>query len=199
MCRVLCVTSRALAGANFREKLQKIAQSGVSGMILREKDMDETAYRELAAWAKAVCRAAGVSLTVHTFADTARELDIRSLHLPLDGLLLMTEREKLDFDVLGTSVHSVQEAVSAQKAGASYIIAGHIFFTGCKKGLLPRGLSFLREVCREVTIPVYAIGGITEENASACIREGASGVCLMSSLMQSPAPEEIMGKITIFH
>ncbi len=44
--------------------------------------------------------------------------------------------------------------------GASYLTAGHIYATDCKRGLPPRGLGFLKEVCREVSIPVYGIGGI---------------------------------------
>lgn len=48
----------------------------------------------------------------------------------------------------------------AEQLGASYLTAGHIYATDCKRGLPPRGLGFLKEVCREVSIPVYGIGGI---------------------------------------
>ena len=54
----------------------------------------------------------------------------------------------------------------------------------CKKGLAPRGLDFLHEVCSSVKIPVYAIGGINDKNAASCIREGAAGVCVMSGYMR---------------
>lgn len=77
----------------------------------------------------------------------------------------------------------MEDAVEAQKLGCTYITAGHIFDTDCKKGLPGRGHEFLRNVCRAVTIPVYAIGGITPENAEEIYQDGASGACLMSSLM----------------
>ena len=54
----------------------------------------------------------------------------------------------------------------------------------CKKGLAPRGLDFLHEVCSSVKIPVYAIGGIHEENMESCIQSGAAGVCMMSEYMK---------------
>ena len=72
----------------------------------------------------------------------------------------------------------------AQQLGASYITAGHIFATDCKKGLPPRGLGFLKDICRRVDIPVYAIGGITEENMVSALEAGAEGVCIMSGLMK---------------
>lgn len=87
---------------------------------------------------------------------------------------------------IGCSIHSVEEAVEAQKLGASYITAGHIYATDCKKGLAPRGLEFLKEVCESVTIPVYAIGGIDVEGTrrdevKMC---GAAGSCIMSGMMR---------------
>lgn len=73
----------------------------------------------------------------------------------------------------------------AQKLGATYISAGHIFATDCKKDLPPRGLEFLKEVCNSVTIPVYAIGGIklSDVQMDEIIKCGAKGGCIMSGMM----------------
>ena len=68
--------------------------------------------------------------------------------------------KKEKFTKIGISIHSVEEAKEAEQLGASYLTAGHIYATDCKRGLPPRGLGFLKEVCREVSIPVYGIGGI---------------------------------------
>lgn len=73
--------------------------------------------------------------------------------------------------------------------GATYITAGHIFATDCKKGVPPRGLDFLSSVCSFVNIPVYAIGGISPVNAQKAIDAGAEGVCIMSGLMTCKSPE----------
>ena len=95
------------------------------------------------------------------------------------------DRQK-DFDIIGASIHSVEEAKRAEKLGASYLTAGHIYKTGCKPDLAPRGLEFLREVCQSVDIPVYAIGGIHLEGSQfAEIQEaGAKGGCVMSEFMR---------------
>ena len=92
--------------------------------------------------------------------------------------------------LLGVSVHSKEQAEKALALGADYLTAGHIFATDCKKGVPPRGLSFLKEICDLSPVPVYAIGGITGENASLAAEKGAKGVCVMSGLMECENPYE---------
>ena len=96
--------------------------------------------------------------------------------------------------MLGASCHSVAEAVEAERLGCTYITAGHIFDTDCKKGVPGRGLSFLQEVCETVRIPVYAIGGVTHENFPEVKRVGAAGVCVMSGLMTCGNVEDYIDK-----
>ena len=84
------------------------------------------------------------------------------------------------------SEKGVEEAKEAEGLGASYLTAGHIYATDCKKGLPPRGLTFLEKICRNTTIPVYAIGGIglTDGRIEEVIRCGARGACIMSEVMK---------------
>ncbi len=82
--------------------------------------------------------------------------------------LLENPKVVSDFHTVGTSIHSVSEAVEAEKLGASYLTAGHIYVTDCKKGLPPRGLPFLQHVCQAVQIPVYGIGGIKIDKKHNC-------------------------------
>ena len=84
----------------------------------------------------------------------------------------------------------MDDALEAQSLGCTYITAGHVFETDCKKGLPGRGLEFLRDVCAAVDIPVYGIGGIDADNIALVRDAGASGACLMSSLM---ATEDVKG------
>lgn len=192
MCKIICVTNRRLVAEDFFVQLGKIVSAGADYVILREKDMDADAYRELAKRAKTVCEKYQVPLILHTFTEAAEQMEIKNIHLPYPLFLDLKEQEKKRFELIGVSVHSTEEAVSAWKAGASYLTAGHIFATDCKKGVPPRGLAFLEEVCHSVKIPVYAIGGIAPENAKACMRAGAAGVCLMSSLMKEENPEKFL-------
>ena len=85
---------------------------------------------------------------------------------------------------IGTSIHSVDDAVFAESHGADYITAGHIFTTDCKKGLLGRGIDWLKSICNAVSIPVYAIGGISDANVSMLSDCNISGYCMMSASMK---------------
>ena len=85
---------------------------------------------------------------------------------------------------IGTSIHSVDDAVFAESHGADYITAGHIFTTDCKKGLPGRGIDWLKSICNAVSIPVYAIGGISDANVSMLSDCNISGYCMMSASMK---------------
>ena len=86
----------------------------------------------------------------------------------------------------------MEDAVLAEKLGCTYITAGHIFDTDCKKGLPGRGLDFLKNVCAGVSVPVYAIGGISPANISKVRETGAAGACVMSGLMVCEDPEDYL-------
>ena len=137
----------------------------------------------MAAAVMEICEQHGVKCILHSFPDVAISLQADSIHLPLHLLRAMPQEQKAHFEVLGASCHSVEDVLEAQALGCTYITAGHVFETDCKKGLPGRGLDFLRNVCAAVEIPVYGIGGIASDNIALVRNAGASGACLMSSLM----------------
>ncbi len=130
---------------------------------------------------------------MHTYYKVAKELNCKKIHLPLHVFKSNPNLSK-DFDEVGVSIHSVSEAIEAMNLGATYITAGHIFATDCKKDLPPRGLSFLSSVCSSVHIPVYAIGGISPANAEKAINAGAEGICIMSGLMTCQSSKLFISK-----
>lgn len=196
---IVCVTNRKLVKAYtekqgkegeassfspFLEKISEVVKKKPAFIVLREKDLPSAVYKRLAGGVIDICNEAGVSCVLHYFYKEAIELGVKKIHLPLHILEQMTDSEKSFFDIIGVSTHSVEDAKKAEKLGASYITAGHVFVTDCKKGLAPRGLDFLKSVCENVDIDVYAIGGISEENMDKCIQAGARGVCMMSGFMR---------------
>lgn len=152
-------------------------------IILREKYLSEQEYYSLAKEVISVCDKE--KLIIHNFIGTAESLGIKKIHLPFSAFKELNSRR--NFDIVGTSVHSVDDAAFAQENGADYITAGNIYETDCKKGLKGKGVNFLRNVCESVDIPVYAIGGINADTASgfkAVTEKNFAGLCVMSLLMQ---------------
>ena len=184
MSDIVCVTNRTLCGDDFLGRIDRIATARPGGIMLREKDLPEPEYRALAEQVLEICRAHHVPCILHSFVAVAVGLKADAIHLPLPLLRELTEGEKARFAQLGASCHSVKEAQEAQQLGCTYLTAGHIFATDCKKGLPGRGLAFLETVCNSVSIPVYAIGGISSGTIAAVRVAGAKGACVMSGLMQ---------------
>ena len=188
MSDIICVTNRHLCDGDFIERINKIAKCSPAGIILREKDMTEGQYENLAGDVMEICRKSGVICILHSFKDVAARLSARALHMPMELLKKMPEKEKTRFDIIGASCHSVEEARKAQRLGCTYITAGHIFSTGCKRNLEPRGIEFLKEVCVAVSVPGYAIGGIGPDKIGEIKQAGAEGACIMSGMMTCREP-----------
>ena len=177
------MTNRKLVRGDFLERLKEIARQRPAGILLREKDLTPEEYRKLAREVQSICKKAGVPCILHSFTGVAEELEADALHLPLPLLRKLPGEDRGRFRQLGASCHSVADAREAQSLGCTYITAGHIFDTDCKRGLPGRGLDFLREVCGAVTIPVYAIGGIEPGRMADVLAAGAGGACVMSGPM----------------
>lgn len=192
MSDLICITNRKLCSNNFLDQIEMIASAHPKAIVLREKDLSEKEYEQLARQVMQICQKHGTQCILHSFSNVAIALRAVAVHMPLPLLQKMTPQEKSHFQIIGASCHSLEEAKEAQDLGCTYITAGHIFLTDCKKGLPGRGLSFLEEICKAVRIPVYAIGGISSQNIESVRKTGAAGACIMSGFMRCKTVEEIM-------
>lgn len=185
MFKIICVTNRNICKNDFLSQIEVVAKQKPARIILREKDLGEEEYEALAKKVLPVCQKYEVPCSLHNFEKVAEKLGHKQLHLPLPVLRQMDENKRKYYCELGASCHSVLDAIEAERLGCTYITAGHIYETDCKKGLPGRGLDFLQSVCEAVGIPVYALGGITPDNI-ACIKgTKAAGAAMMSYFMQT--------------
>lgn len=93
--------------------------------------------------------------------------------------------------IIGVSVKTVEQARCAEAEGADYVGAGAVFETSTKSDSSVIGLSTLRKIVENISIPVVAIGGISLENTSAVIDSGADGVAVVSAIFNAPnGPKE---------
>jgi hypothetical protein len=184
---VIAVTNRKLCTDNFVLRVREILSAEPFEVMLREKDLSDDKYCQLAKEIVADNNGYKKVLALNR-PEIALELGIENVHLTMQQLM---EHGRPSFiKRAGVSVHSAEEAETAQKLGADYLIAGHIYATDCKKGVPPRGIEFFRGVCESVDIPVFAIGGISENNFNEPLENGGTGVCLMSEFMKCENPYE---------
>ena len=188
MSDIICITNRTLCRGDYLSRIRQIAAAHPDRIILREKELPDADYAVLAQQVMAVCRQYGVTCTLHSHPETAQKLGAQSLHLPLPVMKTLSGDLRRQFSEIGVSCHSPAQVREAEALGASYLIAGHIFETGCKAGLPGRGLGFLRRICADTALPVYGIGGISPENLPSVTGNGARGACVMSTMMQAEDP-----------
>lgn len=203
MYKVLAITNRHLCNIDFFKQIESICSLNQKNstirslsIVLREKDLSESDYKDLATKVMKICKKNNTECIVHNFYKVAKELNCKKIHLPLHVLKSNPDLSR-EFQEIGVSIHSISEAIEAVNLGATYLTAGHIFATDCKKDLQPRGLDFLESVCNTVNIPVFAIGGISLKNANNVIEVGAEGICIMSGLMKCKSPEEYIKHSTL--
>ena len=195
------ITNRKLCeNENLEKQIKKIFSAYEKKIILknfeivtltlREKDLGKNEYLNLVEKIYPICKRYGIDLILHQNYDLNldEKYNIEGIHLSYEIFKSLNKniREKLikKYKRIGVSIHSLEEAKDVENLGATYVVAGHIFETDCKKGLEPRGLNFIKELSSILTIPIFAIGGINEENSNLVLNSGAFGVCMMSSLMK---------------
>lgn len=206
------VTNRRLS-EDFFADVRRVAQGGKADKILlRESDLSECEYENLARKTLEIIAECGSSarLILHTYANIASRLAASELYLPFtkfrasDGESVANLRDLAKFDgvrsdkeacggicalnltqklKIGVSVHSLEQALSAQELGADYVVAGHIFDTPSHALERGRGLKFLREICENLSIKTYAIGGINFENLDKIKDAGAAGAYMMRGFL----------------
>ena len=162
----------------------------IVALTLREKDLNKNEYLKLIEEIYPICQKYRINLILHQNYDLNldEKYKIDGIHLSYNIFKSLNQNIKAElikkYKRIGVSIHSLDEAKEVESLGASYVVAGHIFETDCKKGLEPRGLKFVEDLSSTLTIPIFAIGGIDEKNSLSVIDSAAFGVCMMSSIMK---------------
>jgi len=173
----------------YERVIEDAVKGGVDAVIVREKDLCYNELLQLAKTLKNILNPYCVKLIINGSTEialtVAGEVGADGYHTSFSILL----EEKPRFDgLLGVSIHSAEEAVLAEQNGASYILAGHVFETDCKKGIEPKGIKMLRDIKALVHIPVIALGGISDKNVQLVLEARADGIAVMSGIMSSKRP-----------
>ena len=188
----IVITNRHLVQGDFLKQLEKVTKLHPHAMILREKDLTDDAYESLAKKVFDLCKREDITFFLHTKIEIARKIGCQNIHLSIPVLKGLSETEKKalteDFCEISISCHSMEDVEIAMAGGATQIILGTIFETECKKGVLGKGVEFVREICQKCPLPVYAIGGMNMQRLPLVIDAGAAGCCMMSGFMQTTKP-----------
>ncbi|MBO5099087.1 MAG: thiamine phosphate synthase [Clostridia bacterium] len=170
------------------ESIEKAINGGVKIIQLRMKNANRKEFLEMALKVKKICEGKALFI-INDDVSIAAEIDADGVHLGQGDMKISDARKMLKNKIIGLSAHNREEAMQAEKDGADYIGCGAMFPTETKNDVIPLSLFELREICRVVTIPVVAIGGISLDNMSGLKDSGIDGIAVSSALFKGDAKE----------
>jgi thiamine-phosphate pyrophosphorylase len=177
--------------------LEQALDGGIRAVQLREKDLSGRDLFLLAERSQKLCQAYGAALFINDRVDVAQAVDAAGVQLGKPSIPVVTARALLGAQkLIGVSTHTLEEAQAAEQSGADFILFGPVYFTASKAAYgPPQGLSALKTIVDNISLPVYAIGGITLENVESAKNTGVRGVALISAIVSAANPKEAAEKM----
>jgi len=166
----MAVVASAEAGLSAIEKGATIVQLRAPGATARELERE----------AASLVPKASVPVVVSSRCDVALAAGAAGVNLPERDISVAEARVLMGQRLVGRSIHSVEAAVAAEDEGADYVIFGPVWESPSHPDERPQGVRALAEVARAVSIPVLAVGGVTEDRVSVCADAGAAGYAAIS-------------------
>lgn len=182
------VTDRTWLGKDqLEDQVEEIIQSGATFIQLREKEMDLEQFVSEGKKIREITKQYNIPLVINDSIKVALAVGADGVHVGQKDLEAKKCRELIGDDkILGVSAQTVEQAVMAEKNGADYIGVGAVFSTSTKADANPVSFEVLSEICKSVSIPVVAIGGINQENILKLKGSGIDGVAVISAIFAAP-------------
>ena len=179
------------------EKIRECAMAGVEYIQLREKDLSPRALEELAHKAMAAVHGSATRLLINSRTDVALACGAQGVHLPANDLQAtevraVFARAGVRAPVIAVSAHSLTDVLNGESHGADFAVFAPVF----EKAGSPNsaGLEQLRQICgrAQASMPVFALGGVTRENARLCVEAGAAGIAGIRLFQENDARRVVM-------
>lgn len=173
-----------------------VLENGATFLQVREKDLEEETFEQEAGALKSLCAEYHIPFVVNDSVEIALEIDADGVHMGQSDIRGRDIRSIIGPEkILGISAGTVEEAITAEKAGADYIGVGAVFKTSTKKDAGSLTLEELKKIREAVSIPVVAIGGIGTSNIMELKNTGIDGVAVVSAIFASKNPGEETAKL----
>lgn len=172
-----------LNGRELADVVKESLDGGVTMLQLREKTLEEDKFLEEAKLLQTLCRERKIPFIINDNVDIAVAMDADGVHVGQSDMEALDVRAKVGPDkIVGVSAQTVEQALLAEKHGADYLGVGAVFPTGSKDDADDVSYETLKAICEAVSIPVVAIGGISQENVSRLAGSGICGVAVISAI-----------------
>lgn len=172
-----------LNGQTLKSQVEKALKGGATMIQIREKDLNEKDFLLEAEELLALCRSYNVPFIVNDNVELAVKIGADGVHVGQSDMNARDVRALIGNDkILGVSTQTVEQALFAQECGADYLGVGAVFPTGSKNDAEVLDRKTLMDICKAVSIPVVAIGGITKDNVRELKGTGIAGISVISAI-----------------
>lgn len=172
-----------LNGRSLEDVVEESLEGGATFLQLREKDLDKEHFLMEAKKLKDLCHRHHVPFVINDNVEIAVVADADGVHLGQHDMNPLEARKILGPEkIIGVSAHNVDEAILAEKNGADYLGTGSVFTTTTKNNAGHISFDTVKQITEAVSIPVIAIGGITEENVPELKGLGLCGIAVVSAI-----------------
>lgn len=172
-----------LNGETLYSQVEKALKGGATFIQLREKKLDEGSFLEEAKEIQKLCKEYNVPFVINDNVEIAKKINADGVHVGQSDMEAQNVREILGDDkIIGVSAQTVEQALLAEKHGADYLGVGAVFKTGSKDDAEEVSHDELDRICKAVSIPVIAIGGITHDNVKELAGRGIVGIAVISAI-----------------
>lgn len=183
------ITEALCAGRSALEVLAKALAAGVRLIQMREKDLSGRELYNRALAFRRETSAAGALLIINDRLDIALAVGADGVHLGQDDLPVRAARRVAPDLLIGASTHSLEEALAAQEAGASYVNIGPIFPTQTKETAAFLGPEMIDRIVPHLRIPWTTMGGIKASNIGEVVSRGARHPAVITAVTAAPDPD----------
>lgn len=170
------------------EAARVLLEAGVKILQYREEKASSRKMYEEALEIKRLCQKYGAIFIVDNRVDIALAVDADGVHVGQDDLPARVVKEIFPGKIVGVSAQTVEQALEAEAAGASYLGVGSVYPSPTKPDSKVIGEEGLKEIVDRVKVPVYAIGGIRLEHVKKLKKLGVRGVAAISAVLAEPDP-----------
>lgn len=177
---------------DFFSSIEELLKAGVKMLQLREKDLSPAELYPIARQLRSLTNDYNCLLLINDRIDLALAINADGVHLGHQSLPIEIARKILGKQrIIGASTHSEEDVKKAQKQGADFITYGPVYFTPSKAIYgKPVGIKSLQQICQTYKLPVYALGGIKQDNVFDTMQSGVYGISVISALLSALSPNE---------
>lgn len=196
--KLYLITDRKVLSSQFSllSSVEAALKGGVKAVQLREKDLGTRELLDMAYTMREITDKYRAKLFINDRVDIALSVEADGIHLGQKSIPAYAVRRIVkDKFMIGVSAHSIEEAKQAEKGGADFITLGPVYQTPSKlKYGQPLGVDIIRKAKDEISIPVFAIGGIKKDRIKEVLDAGADGVALISGILGAKDIKEKAGE-----